>query len=125
MKNTKQTEQQQCEPMDLLDVLLDEENSDPIILQDDTGKKLSFDQVAVIPYDAEGQDCLLYVILKPLDKIAGVADDEAVVFRADINEYGDTVLMIEDDESRAIEIFDKYYDLIEECKAERAKNNKK
>lgn len=124
MKNIKQTKQQVNEPMDLLDVLLDRENRDPVLLQDESGRTLTFEQVAIIPYDVEGQDRLLYVILKPLD-IVGIADNEAVVFRTDVNKYGHTVLKLEEDERRAKEVFEKFYELLDECVAEQAKNNKK
>lgn len=124
MKNTKQVEQQVNDTIDLLDVLLDRENHDPIILQDETGRTLTFEQVAVIPYDVKGQDRLLYVILKPLE-IAGIADDEAVVFRTDMDKYGHTVLKLEEDESRAKEVFEKFYELLEEIAVEEQKKGKK
>lgn len=124
MKNDKQTEQQANEPMDLLDVLLDRDNCDTILLQDESGKTLEFEQVCVIPYDVEGQDRILYVVLKPLDKIDGIEEDEAVVFKADTDKYGNTVLKLEEDEERAIDVFNKYYDLLEEHEASKKKNNK-
>lgn len=124
MKNTKQIEQQVNDTIDLLDVLLDRENHDPIILQDETGRTLTFEQVAVIPYDVKGQDRLLYVILKPLD-IAGIADDEAVVFRTDMDKHGHTVLKLEEDEPRAKEVFEKFYELLEEISVEEQKKGKK
>ena len=58
--------------LDIIDVLLDEENKDPIVLVDDKGRKLSFEQVAVIPYNEK-----LYCVLKPLDKIEGVQVSES------------------------------------------------
>ena len=118
MKNTKQTEQQVCEPMDLLDVLLDRDNRDPIPLMDETGKVLNFEQVAVIPYDAEGQDRVLYVVLKPIDHIDGIGEDEAIVFKTDTDKNGNTVLRLEEDEKRSVAIFEKYYDLIESSQAD-------
>ena len=117
MKNTKQTEQQIREPMDLLDILLDRDNRDPIPLMDETGKVINFEQVAVIPYDAEGQDRVLYVVLKPIDHIDGIGEDEAVVFRTDIDKNGNTALRLEEDEERAVAVFEKYYELIESCNA--------
>ena len=60
----------QNEEVDLLDILLDEDNEDPIKLFDENGKEYKFDQVALIPLDEK-----LYAILKPIDKIKGVADD--------------------------------------------------
>ena len=95
---------------DIIDILLDEENKDPIVLTDDNGRKLAFEQVAVIPYDQK-----LYCVLKPLDYLDGVADDEALVFYVDEgeNEDDEPVLRIEDDELKAIDVFMEYYNLLE------------
>lgn len=95
---------------DLLDILLDKDNHDPIVLMDEKGRPISFEQVAIIPmHDVK----LLYVVLKPLDKIDGIADDEAVVFLLDQDKNGNTILRVEEDELVAIEVFNKYYDLLE------------
>lgn len=97
----------------VLDVLLDENDPDPITLMNPTGKELNFEQVAVIPHEIKGKR-FLFVVLKPLDKIPGIADNEAIVFRADSDKGGNTVLRLEKDESVAIEVFNIYYDLLEE-----------
>ena len=98
---------------DIVDILLDEDNKDPIVLTDDKGRKLAFEQVAVIPYDQK-----LYCVLKPLDHIDGVADDEALVFYVDEgeNEDDEPVLRIEDDELKSIDVFMEYYNLLEEAR---------
>ena len=95
---------------DIIDILLDEENKDPIVLTDDKGRKLAFEQIAVIPYDGK-----LYCVLKPIDPIDGVADDEALVFYVDEGENEDDVpvLRIEDDELKSIDVFMEYYNLLE------------
>ena len=51
----------QAEKLDILDVLLDENNKEPIVLVDGEGKKLSFEQIAVIPYNDK-----VYCVLKPI-----------------------------------------------------------
>ncbi len=107
-------------PKGLLDILLDQDNKDPIVLTDEKGKQLAFEQVAIIPYDVEG-DKILYVVLKPITKIKGIAEDEAVVFKVIEDEVGNAVLCVENDEIVAIEIFNKYYDMLEEAR----KNNPK
>ena len=96
-------------PVDLLDILLDEDNKDPIILMDESGKQLTFEQVAVIPYEVR-KEKRLYCVLKPVDHIEGIADDE-----------GNSVIRIEEDEEVAIAVFDKYYDLLEEAQKENKK----
>lgn len=98
---------------DLLDVLLDQNDNDPIVLTDGAGKILAFEQIAVIPYN-NNDDIVLYAILKPISEIKGIADDEAVVFKAVVGESGDTILIVETDEIIAIEIFNMYYDIFEE-----------
>lgn len=99
---------------DLLDILLDEDNKDPIVLKDDKGKKLAFEQIAIIPMDI-GKDKSLYVVLKPIDKIEGVSDDEAIVFRVEGDKDGNTTLCVENDELIAMDVFEKYYELLDEA----------
>ncbi len=106
--------------VDLLDVLLDENNTAPLYMTDEKGKQLKFDQVAVIPY---GED-LLYCILKPITKIDGIADDEAIVFRVDEDANGNATLVVEEDEKIAISVFDQYYSLVEEEEEKKAKAKK-
>lgn len=105
----------QQQPVDLLDVLLDQENKDPIVLMDEKGKQLTFEQVAVIPYGVDDGDKSLYCVLKPMDKLPGIADDEAIVFLVDEDDNGNTILRVEEKEEVAIAVFDKYYDLLEEA----------
>lgn len=105
MENNKNTAQ---EEVDLLDILLDEDNESPITLVDENSKEIKFDQVAIIPLDER-----LYAILKPIDEIPGVADDEAIVFSITENEEGGTVLMNETDEVIATRVFDEYYKLLD------------
>lgn len=93
--------------LDLLDILLDEDNEDPITLYDENGKPFKFDQVAVIPLDEK-----LYAILKPIDALEGVADDEAIVFSVNDND-GETSLIVEIDEPIAMRVFDEYYKLLD------------
>ena len=105
------------EELDILDILLDEDNEDPITLYDEHDKPVKFDQVAIIPLDEK-----LYAILKPIDEIEGVADDEAIVFAIEESDTGETSLIIENDEPTAIKVFDEYYSLLDE---EEKKNKKK
>ena len=97
------------ENVDLLDILLDEDNEEPIKLYDENGKEYKFDQVALIPIDEK-----LYAILKPIDKIKGIEDDEAIVFAVNEKEGEETTLIVETDESIAMRVFDEYYKLLDE-----------
>ena len=89
----KKEEINQTENLDVLDILLDEENESPITLYDENDKAIQFDQVAIIPMEEK-----LFAILKPIDEMEGVSDDEAIVFRVDEKENGENDLVIETDE---------------------------
>lgn len=94
----------------ILDILLDEDNEDPITLYDEADKAFRFDQVAIIPMDNK-----LYAILKPIDEMEGVADDEAIVFYVNEDGEGDAVLEVETDEPTAMLVFDEYYKLLDKA----------
>ena len=123
MAEKKTTKKEPEQRVDLLDVLLDKDNKDPIVLMDEKGRQISFEQVAIIPYEIKGEK-VLYVVLKPIDKIEGIADDEAVVFLVDQDKAGNTILRVEEDEEVAIAVFDKYYDLLEEARGKAKKTTK-
>lgn len=101
------------EKLDLLDVLFDENNFDPIILADDNGDSYTFEQVAIIPMDNE-----TYVILKPMDKMDGVEDDEAFVFKITKDQSGESRLVMEDNDEIGEKVFEKYYKLLDEEESE-------
>ena len=104
---------EEVQPVDLLDILLDKENKDPITLMDEKGKQISFEQIAMIVHEMK-KEKKLFAILKPVDKIEGLNDNDAIVFLVDQDKDGNTVLKIEEDEDVAIDVFDEYYDLLEE-----------
>lgn len=98
--------------MNLLDQLLDENDDSEIRLKNEDGTELVFNQVAVIP-----QSDALYCILAPVSEIEGVSDDEAIVFRVDEKD-GDYVLVLEEDEEVAMQVFEEYVKLWEESNAD-------
>ncbi len=73
--------------------------------------------MAVISYDKK-----LYCILKPIDRIEGVGEDEAIVFYIEEREDGEVALLVETDELKVIEVFEKYYDLLEEERLKKGGN---
>lgn len=95
---------------DLLDILLDEDNKNPIVLGDEKGRIIKFEQVAIVPYNNE-----LYCVLKPIDAIEGVGADEAIVFVCVPNDNGATVLKVETNEKIKIAVFERYYLLLLEA----------
>ena len=116
---------------DLLEILLDADNREPIVLTDETGKETEFAQVAVIPYDV-GEDRYIYAVLKPIDEFEGLNDDEVVIFRLDEDEIGNVFLRIESDMEIAEKIFAQLTELMDaelkkaaaESDGQKPKNNK-
>ncbi|MGN0806464.1 MAG: DUF1292 domain-containing protein, partial [Candidatus Coproplasma sp.] len=104
--------EEKIEREDIIDILLNEENKDPIILSDNSGRKIAFEQIAVIPYDEK-----LYCVLKPIDHIENVSDDEAIVFYVEERDGEEPVLMVETDELKALDVFEEYYSLLDEEQA--------
>lgn len=89
-----------------IDCLLDEENTEDIVLYDVNNKKTVFEQVAVIPVASK-----IYAILKPVEKLPDIADDQALVFVIDEID-GEECLSLVDDDKLIDDVFDKYYDLL-------------
>jgi hypothetical protein len=98
----------------LVDILLDEEDESDVILYDNDDNAVKFEQIAIIPHVIDGQT-RLYAILQPVDKLDGVADDEALLFRVFTEENdGEDNVVFEEDMEIAEAVFEKYYKLIEE-----------
>lgn len=97
--------------VDLLDRILDPNDNDPIVLLDEYGREMRFENVAAIPHVKNGKK-ELYVLLKPLDKIQGIKDDEVVVFITDTDDNGNTVVRVEEDVDDAIAVYDEYIKLL-------------
>ena len=91
-----------------IEMIYDENCSDPIVLYNEDGKEVSFEQIALIPIEDKH-----YVILKPLNGFEELAEDEALVFV--ITEYaGEEVLEIVDDDEIIDDVFAEYYTLLAE-----------
>ena len=100
-------------PQDVLDILLDDDNHDNITLYDEDEKAVEFEQVAVIPL-GDDEDGELYCILKPVGKLEGIKDNEAIVFHVIEDEDGVADLEVEMDDAIAEKVFDEFYKLLEE-----------
>ena len=90
----------------LIEKLLDENNSDDIVLYDENDNEVKFEQIALIPLDED-----LYVILRPINEIEGIEDDEALVFV--INEDEEEIDVC-DDMDIVNKVFEEYYKLLDE-----------
>lgn len=93
--------------LSLVEMLLDPDNEEPIACYSESGQKVLFDQIAVVPYKDE-----LYAILKPITKLEGVSEDEAFVFKVNVDE--DTIDILYDFDL-CDKIFEVYYKLLEEA----------
>ena len=82
------------------------EESENIFVQDNEGKEIEFEQVAVVDFEEN-----YYAVLCPLTKIEGVGEDEAVVFL--IDEEKDQLVYVEDE--RVIDgVYKEYCKLLDE-----------
>ena len=88
----------------VVDMLLDPDNESPVTLINEKEELIELDQIAVIPIKDR-----LYAILKPITKIEGVEDDEALVFHIDVEE--DTVEIV-NNVKLIDKVFEYYYALL-------------
>ena len=89
-----------------IEMLLDENNNENLKLYDENNKETEFEQIAVIPLNEK-----IYSILKPVTKIVGVNDDEALVFSIEEIDDEDCIVLV-DDEKVVDEVFKEYYELL-------------
>ncbi|MBR1925349.1 MAG: DUF1292 domain-containing protein [Clostridia bacterium] len=93
-----------------IDKLLDVEDNEPITLYDENDNAVRFEQIALIPYEEK-----LYAMLKPIDKMEGVAEDEGVIFVFEDNEQtNEQFLKVVNDDKTIDAVFALYLDLINE-----------
>ena len=88
-----------------IDRFFDEENFENIKLDDNDGKTIEFEQVAVVDYEEK-----YYAILHPVTEMDGVNEDEALVFL--IDEDKDELVYC-DDEGTAQAVFAVFYEDME------------
>ncbi|MGD9901408.1 MAG: DUF1292 domain-containing protein [Spirochaetales bacterium] len=92
-----------------IEALLDADDDSPIVLYDENDKAVTFEQVAIIPFNNKA-----YAILKPAEKMEGVEEDEAIVFALFEDENGEDILAVEQDNNVIDRIFEEYYRLLDE-----------
>ena len=92
-----------------IEQILDENNIDNIVLYNEKDEPFEFEQIALIPLnDGDKQD--LYAILLPVTPLAGISEDEAVVF--EVNEK-ENVIRVCEDESIIDQVLTEYEKLLE------------
>ena len=98
------------EKLDAIEAILDENNTENVVLYNSDNEAVEFEQIAVIPL--EDKD---YAILKPVELLEGMKEDEALVFALEEDENEDDVqLVLVQDEEVIDEVFDVYDKLFEE-----------
>ncbi len=97
------------ERLSAIDKILDENNTDNIVLYNAKDEQVEFEQIALIPLDGE-----MYVILSPVSEIPGVGEDEGLVFRIAEDEDGMKFLSLIHDTETVDEVFEIYDALLDE-----------
>ena len=98
----------EVEERDAIEMLLDEECTDDITLYDENNNPVDFEQIAVIPLDER-----LFAILKPVEPLEGVGENEGIVI--EIDEENDDIYTVNEDEI-VDKVFEEYYKMNEEEK---------
>ena len=94
-----------------IDALFDEENNDAIILFNEKGEEIAFEQIALIPLEKT------YAILKPIQPMEGVGENEGLVFSIEINEESNQeYLALVTDFDIIDKVFNVYDQLVEDSK---------
>ena len=93
-----------------IEQLLDENNTDPIVLYDENDNEVEFDQIAIIPFNEN-----LYAILKPVEPMEGVGEDEAIVFALETDEDDDEILSVVEDDAIIDAVFEEYYKMVKDA----------
>ena len=107
-------------PKNILKTILDKTNKEPILLTNEKGQAMVFEQVAVIPFVAHNER-RLYVILRILNNIEGLTRGTKVVFNCDKDKSGQVFFKAENDPEVVKGIQERYIKLLQEA----AKNDKK
>ena len=88
-----------------IDALYDEDNNDAIILFNEKGEEIAFEQIAIIPQNGK-----VYAILKPIQPLEGLGEDEGLVFFVNEDEG---ILELITDEKIIDDVFTVYDELVE------------
>lgn len=96
-------------PINPIDALYDEDNNDAIILMNEKGEEIPFEQIALIPIADK-----TYAILKPMVQMEGVGENEGLVFSVEVNAEGMEYLALVTDDDIIDQVFDVYFTLVDE-----------
>lgn len=91
-----------------IDMLLDENNTDNIKLFNEENEEVEFEQIALVPIEEK-----VYAILKPVQTMEGVAEDEALVFGIEEIDDEDCLVIVEED-AIVDKVFEEYYKMLKD-----------
>ena len=94
----------------VFDKLYDENNNDNVILYNEQGDPVEFEQIAIIPYSEQ-----VYIILHPVTRLDGVLEDEGLVFIIGNDDDGTEKLNLVVEEDIIDAVFSIYDRLVEEA----------
>ncbi len=122
MKKDEKIEEEVKSP---IDCLFDEDDTSPISLFDEKGEEVKFEQIALIPMEEK-----IYAILKPINKMEFIGEDEALVFEIvqNENEKDDLVeeyLNLVSDIDTIDKAFNEYNKLVDEEEVKQKVTGKK
>ena len=92
----------------IVEKLFDENNDDIIELEQEGGNIVKFEQIALVPIENK-----TYAILKPVQTMEGIAEDEALVFVIEEIDDEDCLVIVEED-AIVDAVFEEYYKMLKE-----------
>lgn len=99
--------------MALIDILLDKDNKEPIILTDNKGRNIKFEQLAIIPIINDQKQKTIYCILKPINTGTQNFEEIPQVFHSFPNSDGtDLLLELEQNKRIAKKVLKEYKKLL-------------
>ena len=85
------------------------EEMEPWILTDENGNEMQFEAICTVPYEGA-----VYFALAPAEEIDGIAMDEYVLFRLEMDENGEETLATIDNEDEWAAVADLVDELLGE-----------
>lgn len=98
--------------MNLLEILIDKDNTEPIQLTDQYGRTITFEQIAIIPLR---EDKVMYCILQPINTESKGIKEKLYAFRLIPTQDGEDVkLTVEENRKMKRKVFSTYKKLLKQ-----------
>lgn len=107
----KKEEKIEVEEKTVFEQLFDPDDASNVVLYDENEQPVEFEQIAIIPIKEE-----VYAVLRPVKKMEGLEDDQAIVFLLDETNEGEEVLSVVDDDETIDLVFEEYERIFNEQK---------